>query len=1194
MEHSEWDKYLVSYPSLSEEDFSKEIVRHEEFYSSSFDCSDGFCHQERIARYMSYFTLYDSLLVVHEMGTGKTGVAIALMDALKEQQNVERILFLCNNSTIEQNFYTEVKKYSRYFRKVWQNMSRDLPEEKKNSRWNSVFLSQKLISRTYQKFYKEIETVSDENLLSQYQNTLIICDEAHHLNFQHRKEMSLAEKKQGEKIYEQIYRLFHVLGKHKKALVMTGTPIRDQPEEIVLLFNLILASSSNPLPVDQEFLETFLKVQRQVDIPILRQQPPSSEEQNVQQEESIRTIQLPIYEWRDSSEKQLFEILKGRISFLRQQLTRVQIKYEGEIFSPMEHLRLRPNFMSPFQMDAYLSVIPGGGSEGGVDNGESGDSSSTEVSDYTLLYQASLFVFPWYRGSENEEEKVEALVGEQGFSKFIDFKLNLSALSAMSGENRRGRKKKFSMVFRWKEEDPKIKNPIWPPSIWKQLISVDTSIPAKIAILRTYSTIYADFLESFFGNVQQLCYVYSEWVRGSGMMVLALILKTFFGFTMITRASQIEKDKERTSGFRFLFINDLFHIRDSEVQQLLSYFNHRDNARGKYCQILLSTGKTKEGISVMNIQQIHILTPSWNFADISQAIARGLRKNSHTALMEQGMDVEDLTVRVFLHTALIPFPSPSEEQQEQEQLSQKEKEEYLFLSIDFQRYARSEIKDRNARLIYRFLTKSAWDCPWSKSINQIKNPEEDSSRDCDYQKCAYQCYGEDKLPLESQRVDASWLELYGEQPRQLLLSPLFSILQACSGIASFSDLQYALQKKVSFPVTTLLLYQIIEDACQYRIPFSNFDGRIYYLSFQNQMVQLVDHPMMSFGFSFPESRLSLPVSTCRLEWTVQDYLDFYRNNPEKVDEWISEFIFLMENMTTDRKSLVSLFQLWNDNILSLTMVVKKVVEKMENSPEDLEELYWTLLKMMREEYPNLLNWVSKDESLESLESIESIDSLKRWEDVLKLVLPTTQEEYDVKKKIWTSTIKKDKEKKEEIIIIKKPTKQVVPGTPEFERLIINNKIGFYAILKDENAFLIRDVRNKDLFLPSSSTTTKIRNKRNIPSGLYCGSFKVQCIIYILWLFLQQDPSIGEEIDGILRKRYEKKLGMIEPTLANIEKMKKLAWFSKLTATTTSPALFTPEELEENIKEIYRLGLLKRDVDICPLLRKLFIKFNLSI
>lgn len=1186
MENSEWDKYLVSYPSLSEEDFSKEIVRHEEFYSSSFDCSDGFCHQERIARYMSYFTLYDSLLVIHEMGTGKTGVAIALMDALKEQQNVERILFLCNNSTIEQNFYTEVKKYSRYFRKVWQNMSRDLPEDKKNSRWNSVFLSQKLISRTYQKFYKEIEGISDENLFSQYQNTLIICDEAHHLNFQHRKEMSLAEKKQGEKIYEQIYRLFHVLGKHKKALVMTGTPIRDQPEEIVLLFNLILASSSNPLPVDQEFLETFLKVQRQVDIPILRQPPSSSEEQNEQnvQNEQIRTIQLPIYEWTASSEKRLFEILKGRISFLRQQLTRVQIKYEGEIFSPMEHLRLRPNYMSPFQMDAYLSVIPGGES-GGVDSVENGDTPSTEVSDYTLLYQASLFVFPWYRGSENEEEKVEALVGEQGFSKFIDFKLNLSATSAMSattGEARRGRKKKFSMVFRWKEEDPKIKNPIWPPSVWKQLISVDTSIPTKIALLRNYSTIYADFLESFFGNVQQLCYVYSEWVKGSGMMVLALILKTFFGFTMITRASQIEKDKERTSGFRFLFINDLFHIRDSEVQQLLSYFNHRDNARGKYCQILLSTGKTKEGISVMNIQQIHILTPSWNFADISQAIARGLRKNSHTALMEQGMDVEDLTVRVFLHTALIPFPSPSEEEQQQ-QLSQKEKEEYLFLSIDFQRYARSEIKDRNARLIYRFLTKSAWDCPWSKSINQIKNPQEDSSRDCDYQKCAYQCYGEDKLPLESQRLDASWLELYGEQPRHLLLSPLFSILQASSGIASFSDLQDALQKKVSFPVASLLLYQVIEDACQYRIPFSNFEGRIYYVSFQNQMVQLVDHPFMSFGFSFPESRLSLPGSTCRLNWTAQDYLGFYRNNPEKVEEWISEFIFLMENLTTDRKSLVSLFQLWNENILSLTLVVKKVVEKMESSPEDLVEIYWQMLKMMREEYPNLLNWEPKD--------------AERWDEVLKLVLPTTKEEYNVVKKSWKTIAPKkeeENEKKEEIITTVRPTKQVKPGTPEFERFIINNEIGFYAILKDENAFLIRDVRNKDLFIPSSSTTTSKRNKRNIPSGLYCGSFKVQCIIYILWLFVKKDPSIWQEIDGILRKRYEKKLGMIEPTLANIEKMKKLAWFSKLTATTTSPALFTPEELEENIKEIYRLGLLKRDVDICPLLRKLFIKFNLAV
>jgi hypothetical protein len=94
---------------------------------------------------------------------------------------------------------------------------------------------------------------------------------------------------------------------------------------------------------------------------------------------------------------------------------------------------------------------------------------------------------------------------------------------------------------------------------------------------------------------------------------------------------------------------------------------------------------------VLNIQQIHILTPSWNFADVSQAIARGLRKNSHTALLQEGM--EDITVRVFLHTALL---HPAED------LTPEEKKETLFLSIDFQRYARSEIKDRNARLMYRF------------------------------------------------------------------------------------------------------------------------------------------------------------------------------------------------------------------------------------------------------------------------------------------------------------------------------------------------------------------------------------------------------------------------------------------------------------------------------------------------------------
>uniref|UniRef100_A0A6C0D0S8 Helicase ATP-binding domain-containing protein n=1 Tax=viral metagenome TaxID=1070528 RepID=A0A6C0D0S8_9ZZZZ len=1169
----EWDRYLVSYPSLKEEEFSKEIVRHEELYPESFDCTSGFCHQEMIARYMSYYTLYDSLLVIHEMGTGKTGVAIALMDTLKEQQNIPRILFLCNNSTIEQNFYTEVKKYSRYFRKTWEDMSSHLPEDKKTSRWNAVFMSQGLISQTYQKFAKEIGSLTDDQLLQQYKDCLVICDEAHHLNFQYRNELSLKEKKLGEIIYDEIYRFFKVLGVHKKALVMTGTPIRDQPEEIVLLFNLILVSQQIKLPVDQEFLDDFLKIKRNIEIPILSQKPGNEEEKEQDQEDQIRKISLPIYEWATQAEQRLFQLLRGKVSFLRQQLSRVRIEYSGEVLFPMEHLRLRSNFMSEFQEQSYLLCIPGLGMGSGEENEDRPD--DMVISDYTQLYQASLFVFPWYQPSGN----VEGLVGEAGFSKFIDFKIETPVLPS---SGRISKSNRYALTFRWKDEDPKRSSRVWPPDVWARLTSRDTSFQDKINILQTYSTIYADFLECFFGNVQQLCYVYSEWVKGSGMMVLALILKTFFGFTMITRASQIQGSKERESGFRFIFINDLFHIRDSEVQQLLSYFNHPDNAKGKYCQILLSTGKTKEGISVLNIQQIHILTPSWNFADVSQAIARGLRKNSHAALLKSGM--EDVTVRVFLHTALL-LPS--------EDLTPEEKKEALFLSIDFQRYARSEIKDRNARLMYRFLTKSAWDCPWAKSSNQIQDDSFRNTRDCDYEECNYTCYGEDRLPVQSQRLDITWLTFYaGEQQRQVLLQ-LSSVMQKSFGQISILDLKRKIQEKVGFPVTELLLSQVIEMASQNRTLFSSFDGQQKYLYSNGGVVTLIDHPFLSIGYSNKYQHdqyqvynlvdLVIPTSSCRLGWDFKEYEKEYQTNSERIEKWVQQFIFLFENVP-NRKSLSSLFEMWANNPSKWTNVIKRFIDILSGLTENevsLSIILWEILEMIKNEYttlyPSLLIWEP--------------ETATSWDDVERIFVEN--QEYDKRNHQWK--LKENGQQVGERVITPISSKKELEwGSPDFERLITNNEaIGFYAIIKDADTFLIRDVRNKELFVPNTNTEMTI-NKRNVPSGLNCSSFKVQCVIYILLLFLKMDPSLRADVEEIVKRKYEKKRGLLDPTPANLERMKKLAWFAKLTSDTTSPALFTPELLEENIKDIYMLGLLKRDADMCPLLRRWFIKHQLYI
>jgi hypothetical protein len=94
--------------------------------------------------------------------------------------------------------------------------------------------------------------------------------------------------------------------------------------------------------------------------------------------------------------------------------------------------------------------------------------------------------------------------------------------------------------------------------------------------------------------------------------------------------------------------------------------------------------------------------------------------------------------------------------------------------------------------------------------------------------------------------------------------------------------------------------------------------------------------------------------------------------------------------------------------------------------------------------------------------------------------------------------------------------------------------------------------------------------------------------------LKIDDELRNEIRGILETKYSKRPAILEPTPENIESMRQHAWFPKHTSTAVSSALMTEEDVENNIQDIYMLSLLKRDANMCPLLRKLFIKHNLNL
>jgi len=70
-----------------------------------------------------------------------------------------------------------------------------------------------------------------------------------------------------------------------------------------------------------------------------------------------------------------------------------------------------------------------------------------------------------------------------------------------------------------------------------------------------------------------------------------------------------------------------------KLKEKIKYiFNNKSNCDGSKIKIILGSPSIKEGVSLLRVEQIHILEPYWNLARILQIIGRGIRFCSHKDL----------------------------------------------------------------------------------------------------------------------------------------------------------------------------------------------------------------------------------------------------------------------------------------------------------------------------------------------------------------------------------------------------------------------------------------------------------------------------------------------------------------------------------------------------------------------------------
>ena len=145
-----------------------------------------------------------------------------------------------------------------------------------------------------------------------------------------------------------------------------------------------------------------------------------------------------------------------------------------------------------------------------------------------------------------------------------------------------------------------------------------------------------------------------------------------------------------------IWSGDETHHMKEEIKHM---FNQKENGDGSKIKIILGSPSIKEGVSLLRVEQIHILEPYWNFSRIQQIIGRGIRFCSHK-------DVSKAKQHVFVYLYLATHS----------------KEE---ISID--EYIWSLAKKKN-KLIEQFehaLKENAIDCQLFHSRNYYKTDDKE-------------------------------------------------------------------------------------------------------------------------------------------------------------------------------------------------------------------------------------------------------------------------------------------------------------------------------------------------------------------------------------------------------------------------------------------------------------------------------------
>jgi hypothetical protein len=605
---------------------------------------------------MSPGTDYNSLLLFHEVGVGKTCTAISIAEQFRTI--FQKKIIVVMPTKLKDNFKNQIFDVSRINRKnldiknqcVANAYLDAVPDRHLIDNATLEKRITQIIRASYQ-FYgfrefantiikveegfkkndsrsEAVDAKVNKYIKETYSDCVFIIDEVHNVR---------AETKETRKLVPPIMsRLFHN-ATNVKLVILTATPMFNDSIEIVWLINLILANEKKPQISETDIFDTDGTIH--------------AEGRNLLAKKTRGYVSFMRGQNPFSFPTRFTPKINGDTNMMKLMPKHDIYKQTLAADKKLSNKTLIEGRMSDFQTSMYKTVERIDVDDDGEDDEEEEGAKANNLS---KPIQISNIVYP---GGANN---VDHSYGKVGFLRCFD-KLNTKMLKV-----------------RYK------------PAIKTQYGEFLDPTGGK---LKDYSAKIKNIVD-YILNAQGIVFVYSSYLWG-GILPIAIALE-HAGFKRRNGNNILQDSQSSQSanlGNYTMLTSDLSIVTDIQVE--IDAIRAPSNIDGKDVKVVLGTNVTSEGIDFKCIREVHILEPWHHLNRTEQIIGRAVRTCSHTAL-----DAKFRNTTVFNHVAT-PAYYP----------------EVLVESIDLRMYRLGEIKQRQIKIVENILKSNSIDCLLNKDIS---------------------------------------------------------------------------------------------------------------------------------------------------------------------------------------------------------------------------------------------------------------------------------------------------------------------------------------------------------------------------------------------------------------------------------------------------------------------------------------------